>query len=234
MRLTWHEHSAPGWTVFSFRAIGVMTKKIFVEDIVVIQERLTGIAFWSWINGRTVKKKISVKKLLSWRLEKAKAEAPPAPSAARLLALARPWWETSPERFQLAVRRLNSIQIAHALPIPKSRSPIQGPVPTLIVRAGEELATSVRIKSMDFSHQRLQLSFQCHIGAEPDQQEVEVTIVSELTSKPLFCALAAKSLSGEYSFEAELSPEVAEHWKRLKVIDRAAFWLILRPVASAI
>jgi hypothetical protein len=38
-----------------------------------------------------VQSKIPLKKLLAWRFEKAKAEAPLAPRAARLLELTQPW-----------------------------------------------------------------------------------------------------------------------------------------------
>ena len=55
-----------------------------------------------------------IEELLRWRLHQAEAEAPPAPPAARLLALARPWWEALPERFNALVERLGRIQVAYA------------------------------------------------------------------------------------------------------------------------
>jgi hypothetical protein len=48
-----------------------------------------------------MKSKIPIEELLRWRLDNAKSEAPLAPCAARLLDLARPWWERSPEKRQL-------------------------------------------------------------------------------------------------------------------------------------
>ena len=149
-----------------------------------------------------MRSKIPVRKLLRWRLEKAKAEAPPAPSAARLLALARPWWEASPERFQLAIQRLRSIQVTGAKPVSKSlQSRARRPVPALIVRAKAELETSVRVLSMRLSNGRMQLRFQFETVPEPDEQTLEVTFVSELTLKPLFCAFAARSVGREYRLE---------------------------------
>jgi hypothetical protein len=194
-------------TVFNYRAVGVSTKENSIAQL-----------------------KIPVGKLLRWRLEKAGAKAPLAPSAAHLIELARPWWETSPERFQLAIQRLNSIQIAW----PKSKRARfrHGPLPALIVRTAGEMETSVRILSVGLKNGRLQLFFKLEVEAEPREQTIEVTFVSEL--KPLFSALAARSLSGEYWLEAELSSEVAKHWKRLNATGSLPFQFILRPVASGV
>jgi len=181
-----------------------------------------------------MKKKLPVEKLLRWRFETARAEAPPAPPAASLLAFARPWWETSPERFQLAIQRLGSIQIAHAHPTSKSpQSRIRGRVPTLLVRTAEEIETSVCILSMSLSEGRMQLSFQCETRPEPDEQMFEATLVSEATAKPLFCALTDKSLDNEYRLSAKLSDDLAKEWERLKLTDRMPFRLILRSMASS-
>jgi hypothetical protein len=177
--------------------------------------------------GRIMKKKIPLKTLLNWRLEKAKAGALRAPTAARLLALTQPWWETSPEQFRLAVQRLQSIEIPQThTKSQSSSSRARDAVPALIIGPTEELETSVRILRLDLNDGRLQLSFQCPGAAE---QKFEVTFVSEFTSKPVLYALAARSLSGEYWLEAELAPEAEEE---LKVTDLVPFRLILRPVAS--
>ncbi len=182
-----------------------------------------------------MKTKISVEKLLRWRFEKARADAPPAPPAERLLAFARPWWEASPGQFQSAIRRLGSIQIA---PVRPASNPLQSPtrarVPALIVRTEEEIETSVRMLSMSLSEGRLQLSFQCETGVEPDEQMLEATFISEATWKPLFCALAVKSSDGEYRLGAKLSHEVAMEWGQLKVTDRIPFRLILRSMAHPV
>ena len=88
---------------------------------------------------------ISVEQLLRWRAPRAETEAPPAPRAARLLELGRPWWETWPERFHRLVERLGSIQIAYG---PAMAEPVEAPrsgypVPALVVRRVEELERRV-------------------------------------------------------------------------------------------
>ncbi len=182
-----------------------------------------------------MKRKISVEKLLRWRFNKARAEAPPAPCPARLLAFARPWWEASPEQFQSAIRRLRSIEIARVRPVSKPlQSPTRSRVPALIVRIEEEIETSVRMLSMGLSEGRLQLSFQCETAVEPDEQMLEATFVSEATWKPLFCALAVKSSDDEYRLRAKLSHDVAKECGQLIVTDRISFRLILRSMANPV
>src|SRR6185436_7178633 len=98
---------------------------------------------------KQMKTEIPIGQLLRWRLSQAEAEAPPAPRAARLLEMARPWWETWPEQFQSLVERLGKIQVAygHAMAEPQqSRS--GHPVPVMIVRAIEELEASARVLSL--------------------------------------------------------------------------------------
>jgi hypothetical protein len=176
-----------------------------------------------------------VESLLRWRLEKARTNAPPPPSAARLLALARPWWETSPERFQLAMQRLISIPVTEGDAVLKSfRSGAGGPVPALMVRTAEVLETSARILPAIFSNGRARLSFCSEAVAEPDEQTLEVTFVSASTLKPLFSGLAAKSLSGDYWLDAELSSEFMDNGQRFEANGPLAFRLILRPVAAGV
>src|SRR3979409_1189700 len=103
-----------------------------------------------------MKTKISIEQLLRWRLERAEAEAPPAPRAARLLELTRPWWETWPEKFQSFVDRLSTIQIAygHAMADPApSRNGY--PVPTLLVCSTEEVETTARVLYLNVRDGRL-------------------------------------------------------------------------------
>ena len=57
-----------------------------------------------------MKSKINVAELLRWRYEQAKAEAAVAPGAVRLLSLAMPWRERSPQKFQSAVPQLDKVQ----------------------------------------------------------------------------------------------------------------------------
>lgn len=125
--------------------------------------------------------------------------------------------------------------MAHAHPMSKSlQSRTGGPVQASIVRTSEELEKSARILSKGLNDRRIRLSFQCETEAGPDRQGLEVTFASELTSKPLLCALASKSLSSEYCLEAELSSEVAGNWKRLTAIDPVPSCLMFRPVASGV
>jgi hypothetical protein len=136
-----------------------------------------------------VNNKIPIEQLLRWRLLRAEAEAPPAPCAARLLELARPWWETWPERFQLALGRLTRIQIAygHAMAEPHpSRS--GHPVPPLIVQTVEELETSVRVLYLNVRNGQLRLRFQLNAAPARAEQNFEVTFVSNPASRPLFSA----------------------------------------------
>jgi len=78
----------------------------------------------------------------------------------------------------------------------------------------------------------MRISFQCETGSEPDVQMFETTLVSEVTSKPLFCALAARSLDGEYHLSGMLSDDVAKDLDRFEVIHRIPFRLILGSLAN--
>lgn len=176
-----------------------------------------------------MKKDVPVEQLLRWRLSQAEAEAPPAPRAARLLEMARPWWETWPEQFQSLVERLGKIQIAygHAMSEPKqSRS--GHPVPVMILRAVEELEASARVLYLNVRDGRLRLRFQLETVPIPAESAYEVTIVSDATAKPLFSARASLAVGNEYRLDAELAEEIAKSWEQLKVTDRMPFRLILR------
>jgi len=177
-----------------------------------------------------VNAKIPTEQLLRWRLSHAEAEAPPVPRAARLLELARPWWEIWPEQFQSVLERLCKIQIAygHAMAEPQqSRS--GHPVPALIVRSVEEFETSARVLYLNIRDQRLHLRFQ--LTAVPGQAEptFDVTFVSDSGARALFSVRAARSVDCEYRVDVELSEELAGDWKQLKVTNRMPFRLILRP-----
>src|SRR5687768_16838248 len=107
--------------------------------------------------------KIPIEELLRWRLARAEAEAPPPPRAARLLEVARPWWEIWPERLRSAVERLEQIQVAygHAMAEP-GQSRTAHPVPTLIVSAGEEFQAFASVLYFSIGSGRLRLRFQLH------------------------------------------------------------------------
>ena len=173
--------------------------------------------------------KIPIEELLRWRAAKAEAEAPPAPRAARLLEMARPWWEIWPVRFQSFVERLGRIQVAygHAMAEPL-QSHSGHPVPALIVRAVEELETSVRVLYLNVRDGRLRLRFQLDAATLQAQERFEVTFVSDKPERPLLSAAAILSLDSEYRIDTELSEELAHGWEQLKVTDRMPFRLILR------
>ena len=173
--------------------------------------------------------KIPVEQLLRWRLSQAEAEAPPAPRAARLLELARPWWETWPERFQAAIQRLTSMQLAygHAMTeLQRSRS--GHPVPALIIQKVEELETSARILYFNVVNGQLHLRFLLDAPPEHSEQDFEVTVVSDPTALPLLSTNATKSVDNEYRLSAELSEDLARDWVRVRVTERMPFRLILR------
>src|SRR5215467_6141961 len=93
-----------------------------------------------------MKSEMSLKQLLRWRLARAEAEAPPAPRAARLLELARPWWETWPEQFQRLVERLSRLEIAYGYAMAEARRvPGENLVPTLISHRAHDLETTARL-----------------------------------------------------------------------------------------
>src|SRR5438105_14030546 len=154
--------------------------------------------------------KIPIEELLRWRVAKAEAEAPAAPRAARLLEMARPWWEIWPERFQSFVERLGRIQVAYGHAMAEPRQSHSGhPVPALLVRAVEELETSVRVLYLNVRDGRLRLRFQLDAGTVQAQERFEVTFVSDKPQRPLLAAPAIFSLDGEYRIDAELSVDLA-------------------------
>src|SRR5262245_3301017 len=111
--------------------------------------------------GRSMKTEIPVEQLLRWRLSQAEASAPPPPRAARLLELARPWWEVWPERFQSWVERVNRLQLAYGHAMAEPRQSRGGhPVPTLVVRGHAEVETCARVLYLDIRGSQLRLRFQ--------------------------------------------------------------------------
>lgn len=172
-----------------------------------------------------------IEELLRWRLAQCEADAPPAPPAASLLELARPWWEHLPERFASLVERLGRIRVAaygHAMAEPR---PARGghSVPALVVRAAEEeIETAVRVLYLDVRAERLRLRFELDAPIEPPEHAFEVTFVPEATAAAPFSAPAVLAVDREYRLETELPEEIAAHWKGLKVTHRIPYRLILR------
>ena len=173
--------------------------------------------------------RIEIEELLRWRAARAEAEAPPAPRAARLLEMARPWWEIWPVRFQSFVERLGRIQVAYGHAMAEPRQSHSGhPVPALIVRAVEELETSVRVLYLNVRDGRLRLRFQLDAAIAQAQESFEVTFVAGQSTRPLLSASAILSADNEYRIDTELSEELAPGWEQLRVTDRMPFRLILR------
>jgi hypothetical protein len=173
--------------------------------------------------------KIPVETLLRWRLSQAEAEAPPAPRAARLLELARPWWERWPERFQSLVERVGRIQIAYGHAMTEPRRDGSGfPVPTVIFRTAEELETSVRVVYFAIRDGRLRLRFQLDAAIGQAHESFDVTFIAGPAARPLLSAQATLSMDSEYRIDTELPEELARNWVLLKVTDRMPFRLILR------
>jgi hypothetical protein len=176
-----------------------------------------------------------VEQLLRWRLERAEAEAPPAPRAARLLELSRPWCETWPERFQSLLERLGKIQIAYGHAMAEPRQSRSGhPVPALIVRASEEVETSARVHYLSIRDGRMRLRFQLDGAPGQVDNAFDVTFISDSTARPLFFAHASLSLDSEYRLDTEISEELASNWEQLKVTDRMPFRWILRTAENRV
>ena len=177
-----------------------------------------------------MKTKITIEEVLRWRLARAEADAPPAPHARRLLEMARPWWETWPERFQSLVERVGRIQIAygHAMAEPDPARGKPHPVPALVVRAGEESETFAQVLYLNVRDGRLRLRFRLDAAVRPAPESFEVTFISDKSARPMLSAQATLSVDSEYRTDAELPVEFALDWESLKVTDRMPFRLILR------
>jgi len=176
-----------------------------------------------------MKDEVPVEQLLRWRLARAEAEAPRAPRGARLLELARPWWEIWPERFQSLVERVGRIQITygHAMAEP-ARGRSGHPVPAMVVRAAHELETSVRVLYISVRDGRLRFRFQLDAAVQSTPESFEATFTSDKTARPILFTQATRSVDSEYRIDAELSDELARELESLKVTDRMPFRMILR------
>ncbi len=181
-----------------------------------------------------MKSKLSIEELLRWRLAKAEAGAPPPPRAARLLELARPWWEVWPQQFRSMVERLGQVQLTygHAMAEP-GQSRTAHPVPAFIVRAGEEIQAFASVLYLSISNGHLRLRFEIDSAHAQSDPAFEVTFVAVGTGVPLFSADAVLSVENEYRIDAELPEEVASQWQQLKVADRMPFRFILRTDTNA-
>jgi hypothetical protein len=178
---------------------------------------------------------VSIEQVLRWRLALAEAEAPRAPRAAQLLELARPWWERSPEQFQNLLQSLMRLEMAVGHAMAETRLPrTQHPVPTLIVRANEQIETCVRVLYLSVRESRLHFRFVLDAGANPLEEDFEATFILNSPAKPLFSADAIRSVDSEYRLDVEISAELVEEWRNLKVTDAMPFRLILHPKTNAL
>lgn len=176
-----------------------------------------------------MKNKVSISDLLRWRVSQAGANAPSAPRAARLLEMARPWWETWPEQFRLLASRLGRIQIAYGYAMAEPRPSRGGfPVPALVALAKQEFEAHARVLYLNIRHGRLMFRFQLNAAGAQLPEHIEATFVAESSGEPLLSALATLSVDAEYRIDAELPAEVARGWEQLKVTDRMPFRLLLR------
>jgi hypothetical protein len=175
----------------------------------------------------------SLARLLRWRLAQAMEDAPPAPSAARLLSGERPWWETWPQRFQAGVDRLAAMQLSFGYAADRSIVHAAHPIPTLILRA-EDVETAARVLYLSVRDDRLRLRFQLDAVPALLEPTYEVTFVSDTNGRPELSTLAELSVESEYRLDASLPPGVARAWQTLRANDRMPFLFILRPTPQVV
>jgi len=172
---------------------------------------------------------LEVEQLLRWRLARAEAGAPRAPSGSRLLELARPWWESWPGRFAELAGQVGRVQAdyGYAMAAP-DRAGGGHPVPALVVTESEELTTCARILYFNIRDGRLRLRFRLDETPARARESFGATFVTGEGGRPLLSAQAALSLENEYRTDTEIPEELAREWEPLRVTDRMPFRLILR------
>ncbi|HEY0947558.1 MAG TPA: hypothetical protein VGD81_19905 [Opitutaceae bacterium] len=170
----------------------------------------------------------SIVELLRWRAAQAEAEAPPAPRAARLLRLGRPWWEVWPDRFRVAAARVTARHVAygHAMTAPPGRG--GHPVPAVIVRERDDLETCARVLFLSLRDDRLRLRFHLEDDVGDDAAMCDATFIAAESARVLFDARAIRSAENEYRVDAGIPASLADEWAPLRVTDRKPFRLILR------
>ena len=179
----------------------------------------------------------SIERLLRWRLARAASEAPSAPSAAWLLALAEPapsWTEQLTE----LVRRVRAMPVALGFAQAGPLDARHGhPVPTLIAHShGTE--TYSRVLYLAVRDGWLRLRFQLDAGALAVGEvnaapRYDVTFVADAESAPLLSATADVSVDHEYRLDAPLPDALARAWAGLRAADPMPFRLVLRPPDDA-
>lgn len=173
---------------------------------------------------------MNVEQLLQWRLARAEEEAPPAPRASRLLELARPWWQTAPDTFRRLARELAALPygVAHAMDGNAAALPVP-PVPVLLVRREQRVATQARVSYVMVRERQLRLRFELNAAVAADEPVLEALFIATTGEGVLFEATAHLSPTGEYRVEVSDLPEAADEWHRLNVANPMPFRLILCP-----
>ncbi len=172
--------------------------------------------------------KMTAQELLQWRLARAEAVAPPAPRAARLLELARPWWEKFPEKFQKIALELTTIQMGYGhAKVDLGAERCGHIVPILIVSPDRERAASVQILHFDLRGSMLRLRFELSQPVQP-RETYEVTFFSTETKQPLFSVGAQRAVGSEYWLNVSLTDALSHAWRNVRVTDLMPFRLILR------
>ena len=172
---------------------------------------------------------VPIERLLRWRLGRAEADAPPAPTAERLLELARPWWERWPERFRAQLMRLRHMPLAYGYAMSPSERDRRGhPVPTLIAGA-DDIETYTRVTYINVRDARFRMRFQVDGATIHPYQAFDAIFVSDSSENPLCAAVAVRSHADEYRVDVDLPDHLVRSWGALRVTDQMPFRMVLRP-----
>jgi hypothetical protein len=175
----------------------------------------------------------SIEALLRWRLARAEADAPPPPSAALLLELARPWWEVWPERLRARLDRLAQMPLVYGYAMTAlDRERAAHPVPTIIAGT-EDVETRARVTYFSVREGRLRLRFRLEGAPLVPETTFESTFVSEAGERALFMGTATLSQNGEYRVDVALPDDLVDAWTRVRVTDPMPFRFILLPFPDA-
>ncbi|HZF68207.1 MAG TPA: hypothetical protein VEZ47_09225 [Gemmatirosa sp.] len=181
-----------------------------------------------------------VERILRWRLALAEATAPPPPSATRLLALARPWWEQWPARYRAQVERLLAMPLAYGYAMVAPDGAARGHALAVLIARGDERETYARVLYVSVRDGRLRMRIELDAAPAGEDAPGDVADVFEATfvgdaddardvTQPLLAGTAELAQNGEYRLEAELPDALAVRWTTLRATDRMPFRLILRP-----
>jgi hypothetical protein len=177
----------------------------------------------------------TVEQLLRWRVAQSAPGAPPAPRAADLLELARPWWERWPDRFRARADRLARMPLAYGFAMAASGRERRGyPVPVLLAHA-EDRETYAHVLYFNVRDRDLRVRLELDLGpghGDPSVDPVssyEATFVDDESERPLLVGHAVQSANGEYRIEVALTEALADSWSSVRATDRMPFRLILRP-----